>query len=145
MPWCKNGVEIWGVFIFMNYRRLYENHYGITIPPEYDIHHIDFNRENNEIENLLLIPKELHKRLHSVRNTSCVNLDRFFDFQGIQEQRPMDYERRCIDAALDVYDELQIWSTRKNNEDMAYGQIGYCPGFFDYSMFRTNNNGSENI
>ena len=36
----------------------------------------------------------------------------------------MDYERRCINAALDVYDELQIWSCRKDCEDTNNG-IGY--------------------
>lgn len=108
----------------MNYRKLYAKHYGIIIPDGYDIHHIDFDRNNNAIENLILLPTELHKRLHWVRNTSCVNLDRFFDFQGIKTQRPMDYERRCINAALDVYDELQIWSCRKDCEDTNNG-IGY--------------------
>lgn len=130
----------------MNYRKLYAKHYGIKIPPEYDIHHIDFDRNNNNIENLLLLPKKLHRKLHHVRNTSCVNLDRFFDFQGIAAQRPMDYERRCINAALDVYDELQIWSCRKYCEDI--GCVGWhypydesrlkteCVNFFDYTMFR---------
>lgn len=127
--------EIRGVFVFMDYRRLYENHYGITIPPEYDIHHIDFNMDNNNIENLLLLPKDLHRKLHWVRNTSCVNLDGFFDFQGIAAQRPMDYERRCINAALDVYDKLQIWSCRKNCEDMKLHFPG-CAGYYDYSIFR---------
>ena len=121
----------------MKYRVFYENHYGIKIPPEYEIHHIDFNRENNAIENLLLIPKTLHRKLHKVRNTSCVNLDGFFDFQGIKEQRPMDYERKCINAALDVYDELQIWSCRKANEDDKIN----IPGYFNYNMFRNGNKG----
>lgn len=124
----------------MNYRRLYEKHYGITIPPEYEIHHIDFNRKNNKIENLLLLPKKLHRKLHWVRDTSCVNLDGFFDFQRIIIQRPMEYERRCINAALDVYDELQIWSCRKNCEDLKLQRFLHCVGYYDYSIFRENGN-----
>lgn len=123
-------------FFIMDYRELYEKHYGITIPLGYEIHHIDFNRENNNIENLLLLPKDLHKKLHKVRNTSCVNLDGFFDFQGICAQRPMDYERRCIMAALDVYDELQIWSCRKNCEDLKRNRLTHSTGYYDYSIFR---------
>lgn len=123
----------------MNYRKLYENHYGINIPPEYDIHHIDFNRDNNKIDNLILLPKRLHRKLHWVRNTSCVNLDNFFDFKGIAQERPMTYERRCIIAALDVYDELQIWSCRKNCEDMGIN-AGF--GDFNYNFFR---NGNTNV
>lgn len=129
-----------GRFCFMNYRKLYEKHYGIKIPPEYDIHHIDFNRNNNDIKNLILLPKSLHRKLHWVRNTSCVNLDRFFDFQGIQIERPMDYERRCINAALDVYDELQIWSCRKNCEDI-FGKDEWR-GDFNYNFLR---DGNKNI
>lgn len=123
----------------MNYRKLYESHYGIKIPPGFEIHHIDFNRNNNEIKNLILLPKRLHRRLHWVRNTSCVNLENFFDFQGIAAQRPMDYERCCIIAALDVYDELQIWSCRKNCEDLKLlGFVG-CFGYYDYEFLRNGN------
>lgn len=53
----------------------------------------------------------------------------------------MDYERRCINAALDVYDELQIWSCRKNNEDINLYYPGSF-GYYDYSIFR---NGNKNI
>ena len=122
----------------MNYRRLYEKHYGIKIPPEYDVHHIDFNRENNSISNLIVLPKSLHHKLHWVRNTACFTLDRFFDFQGIDKEIDMKYERGCILAALDVYDELQIWSCRKNSEDnkIALKQFANYPDYFDYSIFR---------
>lgn len=143
--WCVVAQDTGIFLLIMNYRKLYERHYGIKIPPEYEIHHIDFNRNNNDIINLLLIPKQLHRQLHWVRNTSCVNLERFFDFQGIQAQRPMDYERRCINAALDVYDELQIWSTRKHIEDMRISGYCNCYGYYDYSMFRYNRNGNKNI
>lgn len=119
----------------MDYRRLYERHYGIKIPPEYDVHHIDFNRDNNNIDNLLLLPKSLHKKLHWVRNTSHIDLCGFFDFQGISAQRPMSYERRCINAALEVYDDLQIWSCRKNCEDLKLLHPG-CVTYSDYSLFR---------
>ena len=55
----------------VNYIKLYERHYGITWNRQkYQIHHIDCNRENNEIENLILLPKELHQRIHT---TSCYN------------------------------------------------------------------------
>ena len=29
-----------------------------------EIHHLDFNRDDNDISNLLLLPKELHQRFH---------------------------------------------------------------------------------
>lgn len=36
-----------------------------AIPRGYEIHHIDFNRENNDISNLVCIPKEEHRKLHA--------------------------------------------------------------------------------
>ena len=40
--------------------------YNGKIPDGYDIHHSDFNKENNDISNLELITKEEHKKIHSL-------------------------------------------------------------------------------
>lgn len=50
----------------MNYRKLYEKELNTKIPKGFDIHHIDFNHDNNEMENLLMLPKALHQKLHSI-------------------------------------------------------------------------------
>lgn len=49
-----------------NYRERYKQYYKIDFDDSYDIHHIDFNRENNNIRNLLLLPKKLHIEYHSI-------------------------------------------------------------------------------
>ena len=49
----------------INYRKLYESHYNILIPKSYELHHIDADRTNNNISNLIDLPKEFHKALHS--------------------------------------------------------------------------------
>jgi hypothetical protein len=46
------------------HRKIYEDWYGITIPEGFDIHHIDFDRDNNSPDNLLMLPAELHHRYH---------------------------------------------------------------------------------
>ena len=48
----------------MNYRKIYSDYFGIKIGSEYAIHHIDGNRSNNKIYNLLLLPKRLHSQYH---------------------------------------------------------------------------------
>jgi predicted transposase YbfD/YdcC len=52
----------------MNYRKLWEKHYG-TIPKDdkgrsYEIHHIDGNRKNNSLSNLRCISIEEHYSIH---------------------------------------------------------------------------------
>ena len=52
----------------MNYRKIYENHYG-PIPKDecgksYDIHHKDFNKSNNDPTNLVALSIQEHFDLH---------------------------------------------------------------------------------
>ena len=49
----------------MNYRKLYEEHHDLKIPKDWDIHHIDADRENNKINNLIMLPSKLHQALHN--------------------------------------------------------------------------------
>lgn len=51
-----------------SYRYKYKKYYGIDFSKEYDIHHINFDRNNNEIDNLILLPKKLHNKYHSLCN-----------------------------------------------------------------------------
>lgn len=47
-----------------DYRRLYEQHLGMLLPKEMHVHHIDHNKLNNNTENLVAIPFDLHGRYH---------------------------------------------------------------------------------
>lgn len=52
-----------------DYRKYYALFYGIQWDSKvFDVHHIDRNRDNNDIHNLVLLPKELHIELHRVYN-----------------------------------------------------------------------------
>lgn len=52
----------------MNYRKFYKDYYNIEFGTDYVVHHIDFNRENNNIDNLILLPKKLHSKYHILLN-----------------------------------------------------------------------------
>lgn len=52
-----------------NYRAEYERIYG-KIPEGFVIHHIDGNRNNNDISNLLMIPKKLHAKYHMMKTSA---------------------------------------------------------------------------
>ena len=62
----------------VNYRKIYESHYG-SIPRDeqgrtYDIHHIDGDRTNNSIENLMAVSIAEHYRIHHAQKDwgACV-------------------------------------------------------------------------
>lgn len=46
------------------HRLVYEDYYNIKIPDDYDIHHIDEDKSNNSIDNLVLMTHEEHTILH---------------------------------------------------------------------------------
>lgn len=48
------------------YRLKYKNYYNIEFDDSYVIHHIDFDHNNDDIDNLLLLPKALHTQYHSL-------------------------------------------------------------------------------
>ena len=45
-----------------NYRKRYERFYCEEIPEGYEVHHLDMNRGNGRISDLMAIPRELHRR-----------------------------------------------------------------------------------
>jgi hypothetical protein len=48
----------------VDYRQLYKDHYGIEFGRDMVVHHIDFDRSNNSISNLLLLPNNVHSKYH---------------------------------------------------------------------------------
>jgi HNH endonuclease len=55
-----------------NYRKIYENHYGIIPTDElgraFEIHHIDGNHSNNSPENLRAVSLREHYNIHRAQN-----------------------------------------------------------------------------
>jgi hypothetical protein len=48
-----------------DYRKIYADYYGIKWDSKlFEVHHIDRDRENNDINNLVLVPKKLHREYH---------------------------------------------------------------------------------
>ncbi len=46
------------------YKRIYEKETGTEIPKWWHIHHIDIDPTNNDIENLVALPNEIHQQVH---------------------------------------------------------------------------------
>ena len=48
----------------MDYRKFYEQILNVKLKKEEEVHHLDRNRGNNEINNLVAIPRKLHRQYH---------------------------------------------------------------------------------
>jgi len=47
----------------MSYKKTYIKAYG-EIPQGYEVHHVDWDRANNDPSNLIALPKAIHKIIH---------------------------------------------------------------------------------
>lgn len=102
-----------------NYRKYYKEYYGIDFGSEYVIHHIDFDRSNNDIRNLILLPKKLHRQYHFIltalgaENGIIENFNLRMD--GKTNQPITEYQIKMFVDLLDVLKELRKWKQYKNN------------------------------
>lgn len=105
-----------------NYRIKYKRYYGIEFGSDYAIHHIDFDRTNNGIENLLLLPLELHQRYHFYLNalggpnwkSGKLELHTKIGHLGLI---PFNNDE-MIFGLLETMKECRKWLTYKNSLDM---------------------------
>jgi len=72
IEWCRNSNNyyVWhkhNIFLRLH-RYIYEMHYG-EIPKGYEIHHKDGNKLNNNIDNLEILTKSEHTKLHMAGRT----------------------------------------------------------------------------
>lgn len=53
-----------------NRRRLHvevwQRHYGVRVPPGCIIHHLDWNKNNNTVDNLICLTVSEHERVHNI-------------------------------------------------------------------------------
>jgi hypothetical protein len=54
--------------IVMNYRKIYENECGIELDSNTEVHHLDCDRNNNDIMNLVALPIAIHNKLHKLKH-----------------------------------------------------------------------------
>ena len=100
----------------MKYRQFYEDKTGVHIPNSYDIHHIDIDRDNNGITNLVAIPSYLHVQIHKALN-----------------ELPPKY----ITAHFQDVSFLHYWEQLKEYE-LVFKKVGLCIDFRNYLYFKKN-------
>lgn len=93
----------------MNYRKLWKNVYG-PIPKDslgrtFDIHHIDGNRKNNVIGNLICLSLEDHYKIH---------LKQFEETKSEKEFRSLVFLSKRINKSID---NLTGWTVSQETKD----------------------------
>ena len=69
----SSGYSIDGESNLPTHIAVYKKHYKI-IPDGYDVHHVDHNKHNNSVDNLIAIPRKMHKRIHVIYKDTGVKL-----------------------------------------------------------------------
>ena len=64
-----------------DYRKLFKKHYNIEFSSNFVVHHIDLNHENNDINNLMILPKKLHQKYHFLLTTLNVDKSSIVKFE----------------------------------------------------------------
>lgn len=123
-----------GHFFIMNYRKLYAEYYGITIPKDYEVHHIDQNRGNNDIKNLILLPKWLHREIHNCAiYVDSIKAAQFFYLDNSNITASL---HSYFSILSELYGQLIFWSRAKEFEDRKRnGEKGNDFGY-NYNAFR---------
>jgi hypothetical protein len=93
---------------YMNYRKLWESIHG-TIPKDssgrtFDIHHIDGNRKNNSIDNLICLSLEDHYKIH---------LKQFEEIKSEKEFRSLIFLSSRINKSVN---ELTGWTVSQETK-----------------------------
>ena len=107
----------------MQYRKYFKKYYGIDFSKDYDIHHIDLNHYNNDINNLMLIPKELHQRYHKCINSmdkSDVLMRHIITGNMVSSN---NYKLQIIKQAIEIIEECNKWYDYKMYLDGKIGNI----------------------
>lgn len=113
-----------------DYKKLYAQTYGITWDADLEIHHIDRNRQNNDISNLILLPGYLHHELHICLNGAVFMCEPVTAGDVIERmmERVFNYGDSCDQQAflslLLVLSECKKWGFLKS---VSYKYPNGCP------------------
>jgi hypothetical protein len=114
-----------------NYRKSYEKITGVKLPKSFEVHHIDGDRTNNHILNLVALPRKLHKEYHAkLSYTKNFEITSSLWSLDVDMRRGNGYIPYIMDLTMDmfkVYNRATLW--------VAYRDylLGNLPNIFNLS------------
>lgn len=108
--------------MIVNYVKFYKKALDIDFDSStYEVHHLDFDRTNNSIANLLLLPKKLHRKYHMTKEilaaTPCVMTIQ----SSLTGYSYLEEHIKALRDYADVVDECRKWMDFKDY------LLGLCP------------------
>lgn len=107
-----------------DYRKKYKRYYGIDFGDDFAIHHMDFDRSNNDIANLLLLPADLHQRYHfyikAIYAQDCKSGELVIKTRVDEYEKEID--PKMIYGLLSTLQECNTWVALKKRMDAARGE-----------------------
>lgn len=118
-----------------DYRKNYADYYGIKWDSKlFEIHHIDRNRENNNLLNLVLLPKKLHKEYHRIISIILCDFENgadIFNVTGFDIYHATEYQQ-LFELKFDIANLVLLknqyelirdnYKTNDFNEIVKYGE-----------------------
>lgn len=108
-----------------NYRKFYEDQTCVCLPKSFDVHHIDGDRMNNDIHNLVALPRLLHRKYHTAlfKSSNHVMETSLFILDGMQTARFVGLMKRDFDDLWEAFIEASEWVDYRNH------LLGRVPNF----------------
>lgn len=106
-----------------DYRQYYKDYYNVDFGDDYVVHHMDFNDDNNDIYNLLMLPRKLYRRymfyLNSLGATKASKGIAELDLKiEIQAGSVPETKYKMIEGFCKTMNEINNWVKIKSNLDM---------------------------
>ena len=105
------------------YRKFYFEQVGRVYDSSFAIHHINFNRSDNRIDNLVALPKSLHSRYHffkRIKDSGIPELDLIGNSFEVKEAEY--FEQKIINVYQDFYNTLRECAKWVDERDRLLGR-----------------------
>lgn len=97
-----------------DYNLEYKKYYNINFDSSYVVHHMDFNRENNDISNLVLLPRKLHAKYHMILGSlGCSKENALLDLR-LSQKVMSTYSEIMLSYLFETISECNKWIKWKN-------------------------------